>query len=337
MYDDEIMTTQKKLEEALTYCQTGEFQKAKGLYQKILKDFPTQLQALTNLGVIELQLGFYEEGVALLSRSIDINPNQPQILSNLANGLMELDRNDEAIKTFKKAIQIDKNYAEAFYNLGRLYKKINKFDEAIESYTECLKLKIWLDLDGKLEKEDYTEKEFKKLDKLILEKLKTVEDISIITSSHYNAEHWILNRDTNTYELKKTTPKLSYRITYNNEYCESIDDIKNIYSLDKKNIHKKEFDYNHKYKYCSKIDTGDDNIRVDSIEFYKKEQEKQENNKKKIDNVLNNLINIGAISDDLNSIDYNKINPDELEKTLKNTFGDDEYNKLLAETLKTLK
>ena len=125
--------------------------------------------------------------------------------------------------------------------------------------------------------------------------------------------------------------------TYNSNKKNEDDDIKNIYSLDKKNIHKKEFDYNHKYKYCSKIDSGDDNIRIDSIEFYKKEQEKQENNKKKIDSVLNDLINIGAISDDLNSIDYNKINPDELEKTLRNTFGNDEYNKLLAETLKTLK
>ena len=161
----------------------------------------------------------------------------------------------------------------------------------------------------------------------------------IIKDFDYNRE--IKEKDITIYKVNledKNIDKFKTKLTtYNSNKKNEDDDIKNIYSLDKKNIHKKEFDYNHKYKYCSKIDSGDDNIRIDSIEFYKKEQEKQENNKKKIDSVLNDLINIGAISDDLNSIDYNKINPDELEKTLRNTFGNDEYNKLLAETLKTLK
>ena len=35
------------------------------------------------------------------------------------------------------------------------------------------------------------------------------------------------------------------------------------------NIHKKEFEYNHTYKYCNKIETGSDNIRIDTIDYYK--------------------------------------------------------------------
>lgn len=108
-------------------------------------------------------------------------------------------------------------------------------------------------------------------------------------------------------------------------------DIKDVYSMDKKNEHKKEFDYQLKYKYRTKIDSGDDDLRVDRIEFYKREQSKIEENKKKIDDILLNLIDSGILSDNLESIDYNKINTNELENKLKNVFGEDEFNKILKE------
>ena len=108
-------------------------------------------------------------------------------------------------------------------------------------------------------------------------------------------------------------------------------DIKDVYSMDKKTEHKKEFDYQLKYKYRTKIDSGDDDLRVDRIEFYKREQSKTEENKKKIDDILFNLIDSGILSENLESIDYNKIDTNELENKLKNVFGEDEFNKILKE------
>lgn len=108
-------------------------------------------------------------------------------------------------------------------------------------------------------------------------------------------------------------------------------DIKNTYSLDKKNEHKKEFDYQHKYKYRSKIDSNDDDVRVDRIEYYKKEQNKLEESKKKIDDVLLSLIDSGILSENLESINYEMVDPAELELKLKNAFGEEELKKLLEE------
>lgn len=109
-------------------------------------------------------------------------------------------------------------------------------------------------------------------------------------------------------------------------------DIKDTYSIDKKIEHKKEFDYQLKYKYRTKIDNGDDdNLRTDRIEFYKKEQSKIEVNKKKIDDILFNLIDSGILSENLESIDYDKIDTNDLETKLKNVFGEDELNKILKE------
>ena len=107
--------------------------------------------------------------------------------------------------------------------------------------------------------------------------------------------------------------------------------IKDTYSLEKKIEHKKDFDYQHKYKYRVKVESNDDDLRVDRIEFYKKEQNKIEENKKKIDDILLNLIDSGILSDNLESINYEKIDTKELESKLKNIFGDEEFDKLLKE------
>jgi hypothetical protein len=113
--------------------------------------------------------------------------------------------------------------------------------------------------------------------------------------------------------------------TQNNE-------IKTIYSISKETQHKKDFEYQHKYKYRSKLETNDDSdLRVDRIEYYKKEQQKTEHNKKKIDNILLDLIDSGILSENLDSINFDKIDADKLEETLKNTFGEEEYNKLMKE------
>ena len=105
---------------------------------------------------------------------------------------------------------------------------------------------------------------------------------------------------------------------------------------DKINEHKKQFEYQHKYKYRNKLDSTNSNndIRTDRIEFYKKEQQKNEESKQKINDILLNLIDSGVISENLDSINYDKINIDELEKKLKQEFGEDEFNKLMLDIKK---
>jgi hypothetical protein len=109
-------------------------------------------------------------------------------------------------------------------------------------------------------------------------------------------------------------------------------EIKDTYSIDKHTTHKKEFEYQHKYKYRTKLEsTEESDLRTDRIEFYKKEQNKLDDSKKKIDGILLNLIDSGVLSENLDSINYDKINAKELENTLKSVFGEEEFNKLVKE------
>jgi hypothetical protein len=56
-----------------------------------------------------------------------------------------------------------------------------------------------------------------------------------------------------------------------------------------------------------------------------------EHSKKKIDDILINLIDTGVLSENLSTINYDKIDVDELEKILKKEFGEEEFLKLLGE------
>ena len=119
---------------------------------------------------------------------------------------------------------------------------------------------------------------------------------------------------------------------FNNKISTQNKEINNTYSQDKHNDHKKEFEYQHKYKYRTKLDNDvESDLRIDRIEFYKKEQEKMEDSKKKIDDILINLIDSGILSENLETINYDKIDVDELEKTLIKEFGEEEFSKLLKE------
>ena len=125
---------------------------------------------------------------------------------------------------------------------------------------------------------------------------------------------------------------------YSNTITTQEKELNEIYSATKKNEHKKNFEYQHKYKYRTKLDvddadgtegtegTGDSNVRIDRIEYYKKEQLKVEESKKKMDDILMNLINKNVISENLDNFDIDKIDIkdiNELANYYKECYGED--------------
>ena len=99
--------------------------------------------------------------------------------------------------------------------------------------------------------------------------------------------------------------------------------LKSIYSLSEKTKHLKKFDYDHVKKYERiKYDPAEYNdLKMDRMEILKREQKKMEGDKKKIDDVLNDLINKGFIDQ------VQKELLDENEKDDKKESMDDVINK----------
>lgn len=76
-------------------------------------------------------------------------------------------------------------------------------------------------------------------------------------------------------------------------------ELKMIYSVSKLAEHKKQFEYNHKYKYRVNYKPSDhEELKQDRINYFKKEQKKMEANKEKLDNIIETLINEGIFSEE---------------------------------------
>jgi hypothetical protein len=213
------------------------------------------------------------------------------------NNIDQIYNKDDLKNFIIKPVKIDK----LDINIDSLIK--NKEIESKRELEECIKKRTNQPYKGIIKDFDYNKN------------IKNEKDLIIHTVTDVDKMHFTedINKYHNTIDIQN-------------------DEIQNIYSSTKKNQHKKDFEYQHKYKYRSKLETTDDvDLRVDRIEFYKKEQNKLEDSKKKIDNILINLIDSGVLSENLDSINYDKINTTQLENTLKEQFGEEEFKKLIVE------
>jgi len=186
-------------------------------------------------------------------------------------------------------------------NIENLVK--NRESDGKKELDECVKKRTNLPYKGIIKNFNYDRK-FEKAEDLVVHKVTSADKL------HFEEDVENYNKQINTQNKE----------------------INNNYSKDKQHDHKKEFEYQHKYKYRVKLDnSAESDLRIDRIEFYKKEQEKMEDSKKKIDDILMNLIDSGILSENLETINYDKIDVEELEKTLIKEFGEEEFSKLLKE------
>jgi phage/plasmid-associated DNA primase len=106
--------------------------------------------------------------------------------------------------------------------------KPNNYFESI-NFKDTEFLKIWVDIDSEIDIKTYTLEEFNKLDKFIIDRFKlyndTVENISLISSSHYKSLNKKKSEIDNKYK-NEIKSKLSYRITFLTEVCKRMADIK---------------------------------------------------------------------------------------------------------------
>lgn len=127
------------------------------------------------------------------------------------------------------------------------------------------------------------------------------------------------------------------------------------YSQSKELEHKKKFEYNNKYKYAAKYNPkAHEDLKEDNVEYFKKEQEKLEKDKKKVDDIIQSLLSSNSLTEeerkelkDLNDedededkdiIDKSK-SKDKVKKDKENNFSQniDKEKKQIKITIKTKK
>ena len=119
----------------------GRLDKAKEIYEKIIKIDQNNLIANANLGALLNAKKNYQKALYFLEKALLIKPNYVEALSNKGNSLKGLNEHKNALKLYDQALNIQPNFIDALNNKGNCLKSLDLFNEAIEIYDQILLLR----------------------------------------------------------------------------------------------------------------------------------------------------------------------------------------------------
>jgi predicted TPR repeat methyltransferase len=116
----------------------GNLDEARAGYLALLRDNPTDAEALHALGILCAQQSDFDTAVTYLQKAAQHQPHNPTILVNLANALKAAGVFSQAAEVLHAAIELDPEYDAALNNLGTVYYAQGKLTEAIKYYRLAL-------------------------------------------------------------------------------------------------------------------------------------------------------------------------------------------------------
>jgi protein O-GlcNAc transferase len=128
------------LSEALRLHKAGRLDKARPLYEQVLKLAPHEPRALHGLGVLCNDSGEPARAVELLRAAIAARPDSAVYHNNLGNALRALGEGDAAERAYRDALERDPDYALAHYNLGALLLDLGSENFARDALERALAL-----------------------------------------------------------------------------------------------------------------------------------------------------------------------------------------------------
>ena len=129
---------QAALQEAVSLHQRGQLAAAEKGYNRVLKSFPSQFDALHLLGMLKLQSGKAGEAQRLITAALKIAPNAPDAHANLGLVLGALKRPAEALASFDKALALDPGHFEAQVNRATALIDLQRPQDALAALDRVL-------------------------------------------------------------------------------------------------------------------------------------------------------------------------------------------------------
>jgi protein O-GlcNAc transferase len=136
------MTTaaQSELAVGLQLLSKGDLQNAATAFENVLKNIPTQADALHYLGLIAFQNGHSEKAINLIAASLKSRPNNPDAESNLGSVFMAAGDLGKAEKALQRAIRLNSASAVYHFNLGNVLVMQKQTQGAVAAYHTAIDL-----------------------------------------------------------------------------------------------------------------------------------------------------------------------------------------------------
>lgn len=133
--------TNKLLQKALQLQTQGKIRDALKLFRKTLTQYPHNVTALYNSGIILHQLGKREDSLKTLTKTVSLAEDFPEAHLSLGLLLMEFERFDKAQHHFQTAIALNPNMERAHYRLGQIMLYRRDFIRAVDHFKQSLTLR----------------------------------------------------------------------------------------------------------------------------------------------------------------------------------------------------
>jgi protein O-GlcNAc transferase len=129
------------LEKAFQYYQLGQLEAAEQLYREVLAQEPQNPNALSNIGLILMELEQFEEALQYSQKAVAVDPTCYQALNNIGLVLKEQKQYEEALNAFQKALTLKPDTPEILNNIGLVFLVQGKFREALQYCQNALAIK----------------------------------------------------------------------------------------------------------------------------------------------------------------------------------------------------
>ncbi|KAA6431217.1 tetratricopeptide repeat protein [Rufibacter glacialis] len=147
--------------EAFTFAATQERSqelgaKAQGLYEQVLKNNPTNLEAKTNLAMTYISSSTPMKGVTLLREVIAADPKNEKALFNMGLLSIQSTQYEKAVDRFRELLAVNPNHIEGTFYLGVALAETGKKVEAQKSFMKVKEIsknpEVQASVDSYLEK-----------------------------------------------------------------------------------------------------------------------------------------------------------------------------------------
>lgn len=136
----EPIEIQRRMQQAVTAHQRGEFQIAEREYRAVLAAEPRHADATHFLGLVLHQQGRSDAALPLLLDALRFAPANYQFRGNLAAVMQQLGREQEAEALYREALALKPDYLGGHINLGMLYAGRGDYPRALAEFDQAIAL-----------------------------------------------------------------------------------------------------------------------------------------------------------------------------------------------------
>ena len=122
------------------YVKNGEDAKAIPYYEQIITFYPHYIDAMTSLGAIYRRLKRYEESISILERAIDEGRQSADVNYNLGFTYREMGNYDDAIEAFSSVVNENPSDVLAYNHLGAIYLEKKEYEKSIAAFKRGLQI-----------------------------------------------------------------------------------------------------------------------------------------------------------------------------------------------------